>query len=43
MYSALIVLSILALIVFGLYKSTENLLAIRQELRDQGEDPNIYL
>ena len=43
MVSALIVTAILALLVLGLYKSTENLLAIRQELRDQGEDPNIYL
>jgi len=43
MYGALIVTAIITLIVLGLYKSTENLLAIRQELRDQGEDPNIYL
>lgn len=43
MYSALIVTAVLTLIVLGLYKSTEHLLAIRQELRDQGEDPNIYL
>ena len=34
---------LIALILVGLIKSTESLLAVRQERRDRGDDPNIYL
>ncbi len=39
----LLVILLIALILSGLYMSTEKVLATRQKRRDRGEDPHAYL
>ena len=43
MVTSLLIALVIALILMGLYKSTENVLDIRQERRDRGEDTSVYL
>jgi regulator of PEP synthase PpsR (kinase-PPPase family) len=43
MYLELILPTALTLILFGLTKSTESVLDIRQKRRDQGNDTKTYL
>ena len=43
MYTALPFILLLALIFWGLSKTTEKVLAIRQDERDAGKKPNVYL
>ena len=43
MYLEIILPVVLILILFGLTKSTENILDIRQHQRDQGNDTKTYL
>lgn len=39
----IILLVVLSLILFGLVRSTETVLDIRQRRRDQEDDPKVYL
>jgi len=43
MLSNTIVFAVIGLILFGLVRSTESLLEIRQERRKHGNDPKVYL
>lgn len=43
MFLEVVLAVLLTLTLFGLAKSTENVLNIRQKQRDQGNDPKIYL
>ena len=43
MVTSLLIALVIALILLGLYKSTESVLDIRQERRDRGEDTCVYL
>lgn len=43
MYSNIFLLVIIGLILFGLVRSTESILDIRQKRRDRGEDLKPYL
>ena len=43
MYIDVILLVVSSLILFGLVRSTETVLKIRQKRRDQDDDPKIYL
>jgi hypothetical protein len=43
MYMDVILFTTIGLILFGLVRSTESVLEIRQNRRDQGDDPKIYL
>ena len=43
MYLDIFLLVIIGLILFGLVRSTESILDIRQKRRDQGEDLKTYL
>ena len=40
---AIVLLVLISLILFGLMRSTETVLDIRQKRRDQGDDPKVYL
>lgn len=40
---AIVLLVLISLILFGLIRSTETVLDIRQKRRDQGDDPKVYL
>jgi hypothetical protein len=40
---AITLIIVISLILFGLLRSTESVLEIRQKRRDQGEDPKVYL
>jgi hypothetical protein len=40
---AMILILVIALILFGLVRSTETVLDIRQRRREQGDDPKVYL
>ena len=39
----IIVIVVLSSILFGLIRSTETVLDIRQQRREQGDDPKVYL
>jgi len=43
MFLEIVLAILLTVTLFGLSKSTENVLNIRQKQRDQGNDPKIYL
>jgi hypothetical protein len=43
MYTALLFTLLIAFILWGLSKTTENVLAIRQTQREQGKKPIIFL
>jgi hypothetical protein len=43
MYFEIILLVVISLTLFGLIRSTETILEIRQKRRDQGDDPKVYL
>jgi hypothetical protein len=43
MYSNLILLTVIGLILFGLVRSTDSILEIRQRRRDRGEDLKTFL
>ena len=43
MYSNLILLIVIGLILFGLVRSTDSILEIRQRRRDRGEDLKTFL
>ena len=43
MYITLIVSVAIGLVLFGLARTTEKILDIRQARRDRGDDPKIYL
>lgn len=43
MLDTTIVFVLAGLILYGLVRSTESILDIRQERRQQGDDPNLYL
>jgi len=43
MYLNIFLLVVIGLILFGLVRSTESILDIRQSRRDQGEDLKTYL
>lgn len=40
---AMILILVICLVLFGLIKSTETVLDIRQRRREQGDDPKVYL
>lgn len=40
---AMILIIVIGVILFGLVRSTESVLEIRQRRRDQGDDPKVYL
>jgi hypothetical protein len=40
---AITLIVVIGLILFGLVRSTETVLDIRQRRRDQGDDPKVYL
>lgn len=39
----MILIIVIGLILFGLIRSTETILDIRQKRREQGDDPKVYL
>lgn len=39
----IILIFVIGLILLGLVRSTESILEIRQQRRDQGDDPKVYL
>ena len=39
----IILLVVISLTLFGLIRSTETILEIRQKRREQGDDPKVYL
>ena len=39
----MILIIVIGLILFGLIRSTETVLDIRQQRREQGDDPKVYL
>jgi hypothetical protein len=43
MYFEVLLLILIGSIVYGLIRSTERTLEIRQKRRDQGDDPKVYL
>ncbi len=43
MYTELLIILGIALILLGLTKSTESVLAIRQHQREKGKEPMVYL
>jgi uncharacterized membrane protein YesL len=43
MDAALTLIILIGLILFGLARSTESVLEIRQRRREQGDDPKVYL
>jgi hypothetical protein len=43
MYTALPFILLLAIIFWGLSKTTEKVLAIRQSQREEGKEPSVYL
>ena len=43
MIDSTIMFVLAGLIVFGLVRSTESILALRQQKRDSGVDPKVYL
>ena len=43
MYFGLFLLILIGTIAYGLIRSTERTLEIRQKRRDQGDDPKVYL
>jgi hypothetical protein len=43
MYSNLILLTVIGLILFGLVRSTDSILEIRQRRRNRGEDLKTFL
>ena len=43
MYFEIILLVVISLTLFGLIRSTETILEIRQKRREQGDDPKVYL
>ena len=40
---AITLLVVIGLTLFGLFRSTESVLDVRQKRRDQGDDPKVYL
>ena len=40
---AITLLVVIGLTLFGLLRSTETVLDVRQKRRDQGDDPKVYL
>ena len=43
MYFEILLVIVLGSIVYGLIRSTERTLEIRQRRRDEGDDPKVYL
>ena len=43
MYTGLFFMIVIAIILYGLVNSTEKVLAIRQQQREDGKKPNVYL
>lgn len=43
MYIDVILFTVIGLILFGLVRSTDSILGIRQRRREQGDDPKTYL
>lgn len=39
----IIVIVVISTVLFGLIRSTEKVLDIRQQRREQGDDPKVYL
>ena len=40
---AIVLLVLIGLVLFGLIRSTETILDIRQSRREKGDDPKVYL
>jgi hypothetical protein len=43
MYTEIVLLVLIGTVLFGLLRSTETVLDIRQRRRDQGDDSKVYL
>ncbi len=43
MYTGLFLIIAIAAVLYGLVNSTEKVLAIRQQQREEGKKPNVYL
>ena len=43
MYIEIVLLVLISTILFGLLRTTETVLDLRQKRRDQGDDPKVYL
>ena len=43
MYTGLILMIAIAILLYGLVSTTEKVLAIRQQQREKGKKPNVYL